>query len=64
MSVLGYQVYQARLRERLLTLRDLPSDSTCVLKAEPGKLDFKRHEPGILSIILPIVSLLKLAVMM
>ena len=31
----SYQIYQARLRERLF-------------KAEPGKLDIKRHEPGIL----------------
>ena len=35
----------ARLAER-----GLPSDSTCVLKAEPGKLDIKRREPGILFI--------------
>ena len=48
MSVFWYQVYQARLRERLLTARGLPSDSTCVLVAEPGKLDIKRGEPGIL----------------
>ena len=26
----------------MLTSRGLPSDSTCVLKAEPGKLDMKR----------------------
>ena len=31
-------------------------DSTCVLKAEPGKLDIKRREPGILFISLPIVE--------
>ena len=31
-----------------MTSRGLPSDSTCVLKAEPGKLDIKRREPGIL----------------
>ena len=24
----------------------LPSDSTCVLKAEPGKLDIKRRKHG------------------
>ena len=30
--------------------------STCVLKAEPGKLDIKRREPGILFISLPIVK--------
>ena len=39
------------------------SDSTCILKAEPGKLDIKRRKPGILFIRLPIVSLLKLAIM-
>ena len=50
MSVFWYQVYQARLWECLLTSRGLPSDSTCVLKAEPGKLDIKRREPGILFI--------------
>ena len=38
MSVFWYLVYQARIRERLLTSRGLPSDSTCVLEAEPGKL--------------------------
>ena len=38
-------MYQARLREHLLISRglQLPSDSTCVLEAEPGKLDIKRH---------------------
>ena len=41
----------------------LASDSTCVLKAEPGKLDIKRREPGILFISLSIVSLVKLAIM-
>ena len=34
--------------------RGLP---TCIIKAEPGKLDIKRREPGILFISLPIVSL-------
>ena len=48
----------------LLTSRGLPSYSTCVLKAEPGKLDIKRREPGILFISLSIVSLFKLAIMM
>ena len=28
----------------MLTSRGLPSDSTCALKAEPGKLDIKRGE--------------------
>ena len=40
----------------MLTSRGLPSDSTCVLKAEPGKLDIKRRKPGILFISLPIVD--------
>ena len=30
-----------------MKLRGLPRDSTCVLKAEPGKLDIKRRQPGI-----------------
>ena len=47
----------------MLTSRGLPSDSTCVLKALPDKLDIKRREPGILFISLPIASLFKLAVM-
>ena len=42
----------------MLTTRGLPSDSTCVLKAEPGKLDIERCEPGILFISLPIVDTL------
>ena len=41
----------------MLTSRGLPSDSTCVLTAEPGKLDIERREPGILFISLPIVEL-------
>ena len=47
----------------MLTSRGLPSDSTCVLKALPDKLDIKRREPDILFISLPIASLFKLAVM-
>ena len=31
----------------MLTSRGLPSSSTCVLKARPGKLDIKRRESGI-----------------
>ena len=46
----------------MLTSRGLTSDSTCFLKAEPGKLDIKRQEPGILFISLPIVSLFKLVI--
>ena len=63
MSVCLYQVYQARLSERLSTALGLPRDSTCILKAVPDKLDIKRHESGILIIILPIVSLFKLEIM-
>ena len=40
-----------------------PSDSTCVLKAKPGKLDTKRRKPGILFISLTIVLILNLALM-
>ena len=46
----------ARLAERFnmrSQSRALPSDSTCVLKAEPGKLIIKRHSPDILFISLP-----------
>ena len=38
----------------------LRSDSTCVLKAEPGKLDSKRHKPGVLFISVHIDSFLKM----
>ena len=34
----------------LVELQGLPSDSTCFLIAEPGKLDIKSCEPGILFI--------------
>ena len=44
-------------------VKRLPNGSTCVLKAEPCKLDIKRCKPGILFISLPIVSLFKLAIM-
>ena len=46
----------ARLRECLL-------DSTCILVAEPGKLDIKRHETGILFVSLQVCSLVKVAIM-
>ena len=51
----------ARLAERfnMRTSRGLPSDSTYVLKAEPGKLYIKICEPGILFISLPIVDTLQ-----
>ena len=47
----------------LVDIASLPSNSTCALKAEPGKLYIKRREPGILFISLPIVSLFKLVLM-
>ena len=37
-------------------LRTLVDIARLVLKAEPGKLDIKRREPGILFISLPIVK--------
>ena len=48
----------------LVELRGLPSESTCVLEAEPGELDIQRHSPStcILFISLPIGSLFKLAI--
>ena len=47
----------ARLAERK------PHDSTCIINAEPGKLNIKRCEPVIIFINSPIVSLFKLAIM-
>ena len=40
-----------------------PSYSTCVLEAEPGKLDIKRRKPAILFISLSVGSLFKLTIM-
>ena len=39
-----------KILRSFVTSRGLPSNSTCVLKVEPGKLDIKRREPGILFI--------------
>ena len=47
----------------LVEPRGLQSDSTCVLKAEPGKHGIKRRKPGILFISLQADSLIKLAIM-
>ena len=47
----------ARLVERK------PRDSTCIIEAEPGKLDIKRREPVILFISSAIVSFFKLAIL-
>ena len=46
--VFWYQVYQARLWERMLNRSASLAMSTSVLKALPGKLDIKRHSPSIL----------------
>ena len=47
----------------MLTLQGLPSASTCLLKAGPGKLNIKRRKPGIPFISLPIVSIFTLSIM-
>ena len=41
---------QGTASRTLVELRGLQRDSTCILDAEPGKLDIKRREPGILFI--------------
>ena len=46
--VFWYQVYQARLWERMLNRSASLAMSTSVLKALPGKLDIKRHSPSFL----------------
>ena len=43
-----YQVYQARLRERILNSSASLMMSTSILDTLPGKLDIKRCAPGIL----------------
>ena len=40
----------------------VPSESTCLLEAKPGKLDIKRHDSDILFISLQVGSLFKLAI--
>ena len=66
-SILGESLLISSLPGKVLrTLVDmgrLSSDSICVFKAQPGKLDIKRREPGILFISLPVVALFKLAIM-
>ena len=47
----------------LVDIARLAAQFNYVLKAEPGKLDIKRLEPGILFISLPLVSLFNLAIM-
>ena len=47
----------------LVESRGVPSDSTCVLEAELGKLEINRRKPCIHFISLSISSLFKLATM-
>ena len=54
--------YLMSVRECLLNREALRHNSTCFLEAQPGKFDIKRPESGILSVILPIGSLFKLAI--
>ena len=53
-----------KVSRMIVESRDLASDSTCILKAEPGKLDIKRPKLGILFICLQVGSLFKLVIMM
>ena len=50
--VFWYQVYQARLWERMLNRSASLVMSTSILKALTGKLDIKRHSPSFLYILL------------
>ena len=61
--ILGSRLLISSLLGALVKSQGLPSDSTCILKAEPGKLDIKGQEPGILFISLQVNSLFKLAIM-
>ena len=52
------------LRDRLLNCEgSRAANSTCVLKSEPGKLDIKRRESGILFISLQVGLMFKLVIM-
>ena len=46
----------------LVETRGLPSDSTCVLEADPGKVDIIRRKPGILFVSLQVGSLFFLTI--
>ena len=46
----------------LVESRGLPSDLTCVLKAEPGKFDIKRREPGILLSVYKLLAIMTLGI--
>ena len=55
--------FYVKFTRHLLISRGLPRDSTNILKAEPGQLDIKIHESGILFISLQSDALLKQAIM-
>ena len=48
--------FKGKALRTLVESQGLPSDSTCALRAEPGKLDIKRCQPGILFISLSIID--------
>ena len=56
-------VFDGNAWRTLVELRGLPTDSTCVLEAEPGKIEIKRRELGILCISSQVCSLFKLTIM-
>ena len=63
MSFLLIPSLQGKASRMLVECRGLPSDSTCFHKADPCKLDIKRHESDILFISLQAGSLFKLVIM-
>ena len=50
--IFWYQVYQARLWERMLNRWASHVMSTSILKTLPGKLDIRIHSPSILYIVM------------
>ena len=60
-------IYKERILGECLLISSLPGKALrgalIVRLAEPGKLDIKRREPGILFISLQVLSLFKLAIM-
>ena len=54
---------QGKASKMLVESQGLSSNSTSDLEADPGKLDIKRHEPGILVISLQVCSLFELEIM-
>ena len=60
MSVFFISSFPGKASRKPNEMRGLSSYSTCVLEAEPGKLDIKRRKPAILFISLSVGSLFKL----